>query len=706
MHRLPKDKALINNKNQLFSSLANNALIGIGIIQHQTFTFVNRQLAQMSGYGRAQILALHDIQALLPDMHCHLAAFSADTELKEQLIESRLLHYSGFMLDVELCVMQTSYGAKEALAVFVLDISERKRNERSNKVAALVYENSCEAIAVTDARGVIVDVNPAFIAITGYQRAEVVGRSINVLSSGRHNRDFYQKMWQELNATGRWQGDIWNKRKDGQVYAERLNISTCYNEDGSVYRRIGLFFDITQYKAREELIWRQANHDHLTGLPNRQMFQDRLQQAMKEADKQGTEVALIFLDLDLFKDINDTLGHAVGDQLLKEVSKRLLSCVRDSDTVARVGGDEFTIIVSDVPDKEVVERICEQVLIKMAQPYFLGDHVGNVSASIGITMYPEDAKDAGELLKNADMAMYAAKECGRNQYCFFLPAMSEAIQAHMTFSQNLKTALAENQFILYYQPIIDMRTGELRKLEALIRWEHPELGLVPPSEYIPFAEDSGLIVDIGEWVFYAAVQQAKEWQAQGYGYQLSVNVSPVQFYGNGLDVEKWVNIIQEAGLDSSSVVIEITERLLLDENPIIIQNLTQLREAGMQIALDDFGTGFSSLTYLKRYPIDYIKIDQSFVRHLAPNSEDYALCEAMIIMAQKLGLEIIAEGVEGLQQEQLLLEAGCTLGQGYLYSRPIPNQELCFWIEERNRQLANSSSSKDQSTTGELPQRT
>src|SRR5690554_2128440 len=262
-------------------------------------------------------------------------------------------------------------------------------------------------------------------------------------------------MWRQLQKTGRWQGDIWNRRKNGEEYAERLNISTCYNEDGTVFRRIGLFFDVTQDKEREQQIWRQANHDHLTGLPNRQMFQERLQAAMKEADRDNKAFALIFLDLDLFKDVNDTLGHNVGDQLLKEASRRLLSCVRDTDTVARIGGDEFTVIVSDVPSQSVVERICEEILRKIAKPYQLGENVATVSASIGVTMYPEDASDAGEILKNADMAMYAAKECGRNQYCFFLPAMSEAIQARILFSQNLQTAIAENQFILYYQPIID-----------------------------------------------------------------------------------------------------------------------------------------------------------------------------------------------------------------------------------------------------------
>lgn len=705
MQRISTERARINKQqNQLFLSLANNSLIGIGVIKNDRFVFSNRHLAQMAGYESQELIALPDVQQILPDFYTELERFPEDCN--EKLIETKLLLYSGKRIDIELCLLRTRFDGDDAIVVFVLDNTARKNNERNAQLAALVYENSTEAIVVTDENGVIVGVNPAFVEITGYQLSEVIGRTMSLLASGRQSPAFYKKMWQQLQKTGRWRGDIWNRRKNGEEYAERLNISTCYNEDGTVFRRIGLFFDITQDKEREQQIWRQANHDHLTGLPNRQLFQGRLQKAMQDADERNKAFALIFLDLDLFKDVNDTLGHNVGDQLLKEASKRLLSCVRDTDTVARIGGDEFTVIVSDVPNQAVVERICEEILVKIAQPYQLGENVATVSVSIGVTMYPEDASDAGEILKNADMAMYAAKECGRNQYCFFLPAMSEAIQARILFSQNLQTAIAENQFILYYQPIIDMRTGQVRKFEALIRWDHPELGLVPPSEYIPFAEDSGLIVNIGLWVFKAAVQQAKRWHEQGLNYQISVNVSPAQFYADGIKVEEWVRLLEDAGLPTSSILIEITERLLLEENPAITKRLCQLREAGLQIALDDFGTGFSSLTYLKRYPIDYLKIDQSFVRNLAPDSEDLALCEAMIVMAQKLGLGVIAEGVEGSLQQSLLLEAGCVLGQGYLYSRPVPPQEIERWLDERKALPTNTSNSNDQMMAGQLLQDT
>lgn len=529
---------------------------------------------------------------------------------------------------------------------------------------------------------------------------------MNMLSSGRHDRLFYQNMWEQIRTTGRWQGDIWNKRKNGEEYAERLTVSTCYNEDGSIYGRIGLFFDVTSHKEREESIWRQANYDHLTGLPNRQHFQKRLQQAMFEAEQQSHAFALIFLDLDLFKDVNDTFGHDMGDLLLCEVAKRLQACVRENlDTVARLGGDEFTIIVSNVRDERVVTRICEDVLLSISQPYVIQKNTITVSASLGVTFYPEDAKDASELLKNADLAMYAAKECGRNQYCFFLPAMSEAIQARMVFSQDLKTAIVEDQFILYYQPILNMRTQEVVKFEALIRWEHPQLGLVPPSEYIPFAEDSGLIIEVGNWVLDAALKQARIWHLQGYSQSLSINVSPAQFYAEGIDVDHWVKRIHQAGVPTEKIIIEITERLLLENNPVITQLLQRFQQAGVRIALDDFGTGFSSLTYLKRYPIDIIKIDQSFVSHLDSDSEDLALCEAMIVMAQKLGVEVIAEGIEGETQEKMLLQAGCSLGQGYLYSRPVPAVELDQWLAERNRQADNTNNNNEMMTMGLLDQR-
>ena len=423
----------------------------------------------------------------------------------------------------------------------------------------------------------------------------------------------------------------------------------------------------------------QAHYDHLTGSLNRQVFQQRLQEAIDDSGTTGAPFALLFIDLDLFKEVNDTLGHSAGDRLLKEVGQRLLTCVRESDTVARVGGDEFTIIISQVSDTKVLERICRQVLRKIAKPYILGDEVAMVSASVGVTLYPEDGLDAGELMKNADMAMYAAKACGRNQFCFFLPAMREAVHARLQFSRELQTAITEKQFSLYFQPVIDAKTGEVMQVEALLRWNHPAMGVVPPSEFLLFAEETGMIVEIGNWVFSAALEQAARWKAEGRPCKMSINVSPVQFLAAGINAEEWLEQIAQADLDTSTLVIEITERVLIEANPGIRRSLDTLKEAGLEIALDDFGTGFSSLMSLQRHPIDYIKIDQAFMRGVVPESDNLALCEAIIVMAHKLGLRVVAEGVGTHVQLDIVQGFKCDYVQGYLFTQPVPADEFAVW---------------------------
>lgn len=668
----------------MLSTLLNTALMGVAVVRNDQFLFVNTVLQDMLDCSELvvkQSLKFSSLRLVsYPSPACTSKTEKVARSLEDVHYECRWQSPKGKLLDVEVYAIVVPWEQEEASVVLVSDISVRKQYEASARLAGLVYESTSEAIVVTDEDGVVVDANPAFSEITGYALEEVMGQRLNILASGRQSPQFYQKMWAELMEHGQWQGDIWNRRKNGEEYAERLHINTSWNPDGSVYRRIGVFSDITKHKKREALVWRQANYDHLTNLPNRQHFQGRLQEAMQWSMREDMPFALIFLDLDMFKDVNDTLGHNVGDELLKEVGRRLQTCVRDTDAVARLGGDEFTVIVAGVDDLAVVERICQQILGALAKPYRLGEEVAMISASLGVTLYPADADDAGELLKNADMAMYAAKECGRNQYCFFLPAMREAVQARVQFSRDLHIALAENQFRLYYQPIIDAQTGRVCKAEALIRWLHPELGMVPPSEFIPFAEDSGLIVEIGNWVFNAAVDQAVAWRSLGEDFQISVNVSPAQFYANGVNPKDWLRRIEDAGLDMSSIVIEITERLLLDTNANVTKILRVFRDAGIAIALDDFGTGFSSLTYLKRYPIDFIKIDQSFVRNIEPGSEDQALCDAMIVMAHKLGMQVIAEGVSADMQLHLLQDAGCDYLQGFLFCPPVPAEQFQQWL--------------------------
>lgn len=556
------------------------------------------------------------------------------------------------------------------------DISERKRAEESMSLAALIYENSSEAMSVTDAQGNIITVNPAFIRLTGYTLDELVGKSHKILSSGRHDKAFYEKMWEGLNTTGRWQGEIWNRRKNGEIYAEWLSINTIFNEDGSVHRRVTLFSDITQKKQLDELVWKRANFDALTGLPNRHMFLDRLEMELKKAQRTGLPLALIFLDLDRFKDVNDTLGHAMGDILLEEAACRLKSCVRDTDLVARLGGDEFTIILSELEDTGCVERIAKGIVNKLGEPFRLGEETAFVSASVGITFYPEDAASSQALLKNADQAMYAAKSAGRNRYHYFTPAMQEAAQLRMRLAKEMRSALEEHQFQVLYQPIVELASGRICKAEALLRWNHPARSVISPADFIPLAEETGMITKLGDWVFDEAVRQTAQWCKRHPDFQVSINKSSLQVRSRSGIQDAWISHLRKFGLRGQNIMVEITEDLLMDASPDVVAKLLAFRDAGIQVTLDDFGTGYSSLAYLKKFDINYLKIDPSFVRALTPGSNERALCEAMVMMAHKLGLKVIAEGVETAQQRDLLHHMRCDYAQGYFFSKPVTVEEF------------------------------
>ncbi|MCK9605366.1 MAG: EAL domain-containing protein [Methylomonas sp.] len=552
------------------------------------------------------------------------------------------------------------------------DISEHKRNQQQLQLAATVYMALEEAIVVADIDNRIVAINPAFSTLTGYSSAEAMGQSTAMLKSDHHDQAFFRDMWNSLNITGQWQGEIWNSRKDGTEYLARLVISTVYDDAGQAIRRVAMFSDITEYRRSEEIIRQQANIDPLTGLPNRRLFLDRLQRAINKSHRGRQKLALLFLDLDHFKDINDTLGHDMGDRLLQETSQRLLSCIRETDTLARPGGDEFTLIMDELHDFNSINRVAQSILQAIMKPFQLQDERCYVSVSIGIALYPDDADTLEELLKKADQAMYAAKKLGRSRFCYFTPAMQEAAENRLRLTNDLRHALIDQQIWVAYQPIVDLATGEIRKAEALIRWQHPTRGLISPAEFIPIAEETGLITELGAWVFHQVAEQVSNWRIHHHTqFQISINKSPAQFYNNGEKLADWFEHLQRLGLPGGCIAVEITEGLLLDASSIVSDKLRAFKDAGMQTSLDDFGTGYSSLAYLKKYHIDFLKIDPIFVSNLSVGSIDMALCEAIIVMAHVLGMKVIAEGVETEEQRELLLQAGCDYGQGYLFSKPV-----------------------------------
>jgi diguanylate cyclase (GGDEF)-like protein len=464
---------------------------------------------------------------------------------------------------------------------------------------------------------------------------------------------------------------------EGREDAILCEISGRKIDVGSEQLFVLVLEDVTERKRAAEMIWNQANFDRLTGLPNRHMFQNRLEQDMAAAERDACSLALVFFDLDLFKEVNDTLGHEVGDMLLQEAARRLRVGVRQTDLVARLGGDEFTLILSGLTDVGYVHHIVQGALQRLAEPFLLAGHQVHISTSAGLTFYPQDATQVEALLKNADQAMYAAKSQGRNRYTVFTPSMQDAAQKRMRLINDLRVAIAEQQFSVFYQPIVDLRTGHIHKAEALVRWHHPVDGMVSPADFVPIAEETGMIVDIGNWVFSEAVQQAAAWRkTHDPQFQVSVNVSPVQFRNEGIDQVTWLAHLQAADMPGEAVMIEITEGLLMDAGGNVTEQLRSFRQAGIGLSLDDFGTGYSSLSYLKKFDIDILKIDQAFVRNLTAGSDDMALCNVIIVMAHTLGLKVVAEGVETQEQCDLLAAAGCDYGQGYLFARPTPAADM------------------------------
>lgn len=561
------------------------------------------------------------------------------------------------------------------------DITEKKMLELAQKDAVTVFSRSYEGIMVVNTAGQITKVNPAFSRITGYTSEEVVGQSPKFLSSGRHDSGFYEQLWRELTQNDFWHGELWNRRKSGEVFAELLSISAVRDELGKVLHYIGVFSDISYIKAHEEELDRIAHYDLLTGVPNRRLLGDRLEQAIKHATRSENSLAVCFLDLDGFKAINDEFGHQVGDQLLIGVTHHLRSVLRANDTLARLGGDEFVVLLSDITNAVECAQVLERILSAVNQPIEIDETLINVTASIGVSLFPDDNADSDSLLRHADQAMYLAKNAGKNRFHLFDPESDRQAQVHRIYLEKLKRALECNEFVLYYQPKVDLVDGRILGAEALIRWRHPERGIVPPAEFLSHIHGSSLEKELGEWVIEAAMTQGEAWHRSGTRISISVNVSADHLLQSDFCERLQRALERHLAMPPQYLELEVLETAAIADIEKAVEVLQHCHDLGIRFALDDFGTGYSSLTYLRKLPIDTLKIDQSFVRSMLTDSEDLEIVEGVIRLAKAFNREVIAEGVETLELGSKLVEMGCRLAQGYGIARPMPSASIIDWAQ-------------------------
>jgi diguanylate cyclase (GGDEF)-like protein/PAS domain S-box-containing protein len=556
------------------------------------------------------------------------------------------------------------------------DITEQKQVMQKLRQTAAVVENTTEGVVITDSAGDVQMVNRAFLEISGYSEQEVIGQNPRLWKSEHHDESFYQSMWAALVQAGEWRGEIWNRRKSGDVYPALLTVNAIYDSEGQIVNYVSVLSDISAIKQTQERFQHLAHHDPLTDLPNRLLFNARLEHALERARREKNRVAVLFLDLDNFKSINDSLGHPTGDKLLQKVAERLTRLLRNEDTVARVAGDEFIIILDGVGSPEDASLVAEKLMADFENPVQLAGESLHISFSVGIAVFPDDGETVTELVKNADAAMYHSKESGRNRLSFYTSELTEGASEKLRIGNALRGAMARGELSLHYQPQYALSDGRLVGAEALLRWNHAELGAVSPDRFIPVAESTGMIIPIGGWVLRTACTQIKTWRDQGLKIdRIGVNVAGQQI--DQMDILQAVDtVLETTGLEPNVLELEVTETFIMERAEQAISTLERLRDRGVTLAIDDFGTGYSSLSYLKRLPLHRLKVDKSFVDGVTDNANDIAIARAVIALARSLELEVIAEGVETAEQEAFLRAEGCDEVQGYYYSRPLPTDEF------------------------------
>ncbi|MFL6659046.1 MAG: EAL domain-containing protein [Massilia sp.] len=665
------------------SAILDNVMFGVMFVRARRVVSVNRRCEELFGYasgamtGQSTAIVFPGTAEFEEAGQRQYQALALDQDFSEER-QYRRADGTLFWCLVSGRALDPAHVNDGSIWVYA-DVTERRQAEEKLRLSATVLEHIADGVMVIGLDKHIVAVNPAFTQITGYTEAEALGQQANMMHSQRHEPQFYEAMWAELSASGFWRGEIWNRRKNGEQYLESLTVSAVRDDQGAMTHYVGVFSDITKAKESQEKLDHMAHHDPLTALPNRLLFHDRVDHALQRAARDHQQLAILFIDLDRFKNVNDTLGHHVGDELLKQVAKALTGKLRDGDTLARLGGDEFIVLLENVDGEFGAGHVAEKLMAMFEQPFNVSDYELFVTGSVGISLYPADATDLNMLIRNADVAMYQAKARGRNGYQFYAPSMTGEGVERLRLETMLRRSIEKNEIFLNYQPQVEIDSGRLIGVEALVRWNNPELGTVTPVRFIPLAEDTGFINQLGKWVLYEACRQMVRWQEAGLHVpKIAVNLSVKQFE-RGSIVNMVADILKETGLEPQRLQLEVTESVIMNTGDALVF-INDLHSIGVGLAIDDFGTGYSSLAYLKQLPVQTLKIDRSFIKDISTDVNDEAIAIAIIQLGKSLNLSVIAEGVETEEQAAFLARHGCNLAQGYLYSRPVmPDDLLNTW---------------------------
>lgn len=636
-----------------------------------------------SNYLKSNNLTLNHIDNLTFDeiSHCNLGFVNIKSKLEVTNSFTKQREENGFWYESTFYMI-----SNEFIIHSCIDVTVQKQKELQLEQSAIFFENSNEGIIITDSKGKIVSVNKAFSKITGFRKDEVMGKNPSILNSGIHDKNFYENMWTSLKNNSAWQGEIWNKRKSGEIYPEWLSIAKAINPKYNEEFYIAIFTDITSLKEADRKLYFYANHDVLTKLANRVQFESHLKSTIESCKRRDSKIALFFIDLDKFKDVNDTYGHKIGDEMLKTVAKRLEQSIRKEDFIARLGGDEFVLIVKDVKNSQDMLALANKLNENIKEPITLDDKVFFMSLSIGISIFPEDGKDSDDLIKHADAAMYEVKESGRNGYKLYNQNMTDKISQKVTIQNELKIAISKDEFEMYYQAVVDIEKNEIIGAEALVRWNHKKIGVLAPARFINFLDEGGMAVEFGELVFKKVLHDIQIINSKlgNQDFKVAINISPEYFFKYTF-VEDIIDYCKDFSIETKQIELELLETNIMKNSEISKKKIDELHNKGFKIAIDDFGTGYSSLNYLKNFSVDKLKIDQSFIRDFLEDKSDKAIVEAIINLANIFNLKVQAEGVETKNHEKLLQKLNCNLAQGYFYNKPIPlNDFLEFYSKGKS----------------------